>query len=82
VRTRLKVIERPGRAHVEDGGDRLLMYVPDGTDTEARAKLLGDWHRKHLRLANSAAHRSVGTGHRPTGATLECPANEDQMGLL
>src|SRR5664280_321582 len=48
VRHRLKIIERPGRAHVEVDGDRLLMYVPAGTDTESRAKLLQDWHRKHL----------------------------------
>lgn len=51
VRHRLKIIERPGRAHVEVDGDRLLMYVPAGTDTESRAKLLQDWHRKQLRHA-------------------------------
>jgi predicted metal-dependent hydrolase len=50
-RHRLKVIERPGRAHVEVDGDRLLMYVPEGTDTDARVKLLQDWQRKQLRLA-------------------------------
>jgi predicted metal-dependent hydrolase len=51
TRTRLKIIERPGRAHVEVDGDRLLMYVPAGTDTDLRAKLLQDWQRKQLRLA-------------------------------
>src|SRR5664280_262248 len=51
VRIRLKVIERPGRAHVEVDGDRLLLYVPDGTDVDARLKLLQDWQRKQLRLA-------------------------------
>jgi predicted metal-dependent hydrolase len=51
TRTRLKVIERPGHAHVEVDGDRLLMYVPEGTDHEARVKLLQDWYRKQLRLA-------------------------------
>jgi predicted metal-dependent hydrolase len=51
VRHRLKVSERPGRAHVEVDGDRLLMYVPEGTDTDARVKLLQDWQRKQLRLA-------------------------------
>ena len=50
VRHRLKVIERPGRAHVEVDGDRLLLYVPEGTDTDARVKLLQDWQRKQLRL--------------------------------
>jgi predicted metal-dependent hydrolase len=51
ARHRLKVIERPGRAHVEVDDDRLLMYVPEGTDTDARVKLLQDWQRKQLRLA-------------------------------
>jgi predicted metal-dependent hydrolase len=50
-RHRLKVIERPGRAHVELDADRLLMYVAEGTGTEARIKLLQDWQRKQLRLA-------------------------------
>src|SRR5215211_1082763 len=35
-RYRLKVIERPGRSHVEVDGDRLLLYVPAGTDVEQR----------------------------------------------
>jgi predicted metal-dependent hydrolase len=51
VRHRLKVIERPGRAHVEVDGQRLLMYVPEDTDTDTRSKLLQDWQRKQLRLA-------------------------------
>jgi predicted metal-dependent hydrolase len=50
VRHRLKVIERPGRAHVEVDGERLLLYVPEGTDTDVRLKLLQDWQRKQLRL--------------------------------
>jgi predicted metal-dependent hydrolase len=50
-RHRLKVIERHGRAHVEVDGQRLLMYVPEGTDTGARTKLLQDWQRKQLRHA-------------------------------
>lgn len=49
VRHRLQVIEMPGPAHVEIDRERLLMYVPDGFDTEARAKLLQDWQRKQLR---------------------------------
>jgi hypothetical protein len=50
-RHRLKIIERPGRAHVELDGDRLLMYVSEGTATDDRVKLLQDWQRKQLRLA-------------------------------
>ena len=39
-RLRLRVIERPGRAHVEVDHDRLLLYMPEGSDQEARAKVL------------------------------------------
>lgn len=49
VRHRLKVIERPGRAHLEIDGDRMLMYVSEGFGTEARVKLLQDWQRNQLR---------------------------------
>src|SRR5438105_13908350 len=31
IRHRLRVIERPGRAHLETDGGRLLLYVPHGT---------------------------------------------------
>ncbi len=48
-RRRLKVIERPGRGHVELDGDRLLLYVTSGTETEARRKLLETWQRQELR---------------------------------
>ena len=51
TRHRLKVIERPGRPHVEVDGNRLLMYVPEGTDPDVRVKLLQDWQRNQLRLA-------------------------------
>jgi predicted metal-dependent hydrolase len=51
IRHRLKIIERPGRAHVEVDGQRLILYVPEGTDTDSRLKLLQDWQRKQLRLA-------------------------------
>lgn len=51
VRRRLRVLERPGRAHVELDGERLLLYVPKDTDTAARLKLLQDWQRMQLRAA-------------------------------
>jgi predicted metal-dependent hydrolase len=51
VRHRLKVIERPGRAHFEVDGDRLLLYVPDGYNTEQRRELLDRWYREQLRRA-------------------------------
>src|SRR5690348_15336807 len=48
-RRRLKVIERPGRAHFELDGDRLLLYTPPDTDTERRLLLLDRWYRTQLR---------------------------------
>src|SRR5215217_4873503 len=40
VRHRLKVIERPGRAHIEVDGERLLLYVSQGTGAEQRRDML------------------------------------------
>ncbi len=51
VRRRLKVIERPGRPHVEIDGDRMLLYVPAGTSEERRRDLLDQWSRQQLRQA-------------------------------
>jgi predicted metal-dependent hydrolase len=48
-RHRMKVIQRPGRSHVEVDGDRLLLYVPAGTDVEQRRALLDRWYRSQLR---------------------------------
>lgn len=50
-RLRLRVIERPGRAHVETDHDRLLLYMPNESDREARDKVLQQWHRAELRRA-------------------------------
>lgn len=49
TRYRLKVIERPGRAHCELDGDRLLLYVAPSTVTERRRELLDRWYREQLR---------------------------------
>lgn len=49
VRHRLKLVKRPGRAHFEVEGDRLLLYAPEGTTAEQRRLLLDDWHRGQLR---------------------------------
>lgn len=49
VRHRLKLIERPGRAHVETAGGRLLLCVPPGATAEKRRDLLGRWQREQLR---------------------------------
>jgi predicted metal-dependent hydrolase len=46
---RLRVIERPGSGHVELDGERLIMYVPTGTDTAGRLQLLQRWQREQLR---------------------------------
>jgi predicted metal-dependent hydrolase len=50
-RYRLKVIERPGRGHIEVDGDRLLLYIPDGASTDRRRELLDRWYRWQLRHA-------------------------------
>jgi predicted metal-dependent hydrolase len=50
-RFRLKLIERPGRAHIEADGDRLLLYVPEGTASARRRDLLDRWYRDQLRQA-------------------------------
>lgn len=51
IRHRLKIIERPGRAHLEVDGGRLLLYVPEGTTAKRRRELLDRWHREQLRAA-------------------------------
>lgn len=48
---RLKVVTRAGRPHVELDGDRLVLYVPEGTSTERRRELLDRWYRERLREA-------------------------------
>lgn len=50
-RHRLKVVERPGRAHLELDGDRLLLYVPHETAVDRRQQLLDRWYRAQLREA-------------------------------
>jgi predicted metal-dependent hydrolase len=50
-RHRLTVIERPGRAHLELDGDRLLLYTPPQTSTDKRRELLDCWYREQLRAA-------------------------------
>ena len=49
VRRRLKVVERPGCAHVEVEGDRLILYVPPGRTVEQRRSVLDVWYRAQLR---------------------------------
>ncbi|MFK4102927.1 M48 family metallopeptidase [Streptomyces sp. NPDC019531] len=51
VRRRMKVVERPGRAHIELDGERLLLYVPADTTAERRHELLDRWYREQIRHA-------------------------------
>ncbi|WP_132992665.1 M48 family metallopeptidase [Gordonia zhaorongruii] len=51
VRYRLKVVERPGRAHVEIDGERLVLYVQAETTAEERRDYLDHWYRAQLRQA-------------------------------
>lgn len=50
-RYRLRLVERGGHAHVELDGDRLVLYLPEGTSAERRRELLGRWYRTRLREA-------------------------------
>lgn len=50
-RYRLKVVQRPGRAHVELDGGQMILYVPAETSTEQRRELLDRWYREQLREA-------------------------------
>jgi predicted metal-dependent hydrolase len=48
-RRRLKVVERPGRPHIEVDGERLVLYAaPDSTADERRQRL-DRWYREQLR---------------------------------
>lgn len=49
VRRRLKVVERPGRAHLEVDGERLVLYAPTDATPERRRKVLDRWYRDQLR---------------------------------
>lgn len=49
VRKRLKVVERPGRTHVETDGDRLVLFVDSGVSKEKRLEALSRWYREQLR---------------------------------
>jgi predicted metal-dependent hydrolase len=50
-RYRLKLVERGGHPHVEVDGERLVLYLPEGTSSEQRHELLGHWYRARLREA-------------------------------
>lgn len=49
LRKRLKVVERPGRTHLEVDGDRLVLYTASSTTVEQRRAALDAWHRRQLR---------------------------------
>lgn len=48
-RLRLKVVERPGRAHIEIDGDRLVLYTTSEHSADGRRTLLDRWYREQLR---------------------------------
>jgi len=49
VRRRLKVVERPGRAHLEVDGERLVLYTSSESTTDRRRESLDRWYREQLR---------------------------------
>ncbi|MEV6254648.1 SprT family zinc-dependent metalloprotease [Nocardia sp. NPDC051911] len=51
LRYRLRVNERPGHAHFEVDGKRLMLYVPAGSTAAHRRRLLDRWYRAQLRQA-------------------------------
>lgn len=48
-RLRLKVIERPGRPHIEVDGERLVLYAAPDSTAEERRERLDSWYREQLR---------------------------------
>lgn len=50
-RYRLKLVERGGHPHVELDGERLVLFLPEGTSPEQRREWLGRWYRARLREA-------------------------------
>jgi hypothetical protein len=50
-RLRLKVFERPGRAHIEVEGVHLLLHIPAGVTVDHRREILDRWYRDQLRQA-------------------------------
>ncbi|UFU07950.1 M48 family metallopeptidase [Ruania halotolerans] len=49
VRRRLKVVERPGRSHLEVDGERLVLYTPADSTADKRRENLDQWYRQQLR---------------------------------
>mgnify|MGYP002712488606 CR=1 FL=1 len=49
VRRRLKVVERPGRGHLEVDGERLVLYTPADSTADRRRENLDQWYREQLR---------------------------------
>lgn len=51
IRKRLSVVERPGQAHVEIDGDRLMLFVARERTQDQRRRYLDRWYREQLRSA-------------------------------
>ncbi|GAA1119785.1 M48 family metallopeptidase [Nesterenkonia jeotgali] len=48
-RKRLKLVERPGRTHIEIQGDRLVLFVAASVTQDKRREALSRWYREQLR---------------------------------
>ncbi len=48
-RLRLEVIEHPGRAKIETSGSKLRLFVPPGTESDQRRRVLDAWYRKQIK---------------------------------
>ena len=80
-RLRLRVVERPGRAHVEVDGDRLVLYVPEGSDRETLSGCCSGGNGKNFGVPfqHSSTDGSPLSGPR---VALGYQADENQVGLL
>ena len=81
-RYRLRLVERAGRSHVEIDGDRLVLYVSEGTRSSGAASCSTAGTATQLREAVRECHRRVGAEDRRAGVPLDDPPHEDQVGLL
>ncbi|PPF52134.1 metal-dependent hydrolase [Clavibacter michiganensis] len=67
LRKRLKVVERPGRGHVEVDGDRLTLYLAPDASVAQRHSYLDRWYREQLR---SALPDLINTWEQRLGVTV------------
>ena len=81
-RLRLRVVERPGRAHVEVDGNRLLLYMPEGSDQETRTTGAPAVVPQPAPAGRATTDQQVGANDRPERVPVGHQAHEDQVGIM